>query len=430
MKKMMEERIMKLKLKVISLCVIAAVLVAAAGALYSCASARVSAGELSAEYESKREGEVKVADGFTDAAMKFYTELFKSVVAGEEKDENVLVSPLSVYTALSMTANGARDKTLSQMEDTLGLDIDKLNESMAAYIEGLPSSDKYKMSMANSIWFRENELTVSPDFLQKNADYYGASVFSAPFDKSTVKDINKWVKEKTDGMIEDIVDDIPPSVVMYLINALAFDAEWETIYNKNDVSEGVFTTADGKEQKVEFMTGEEDKYLKLDNAEGFIRYYKDRKYAFAALLPEEGVDIADFIASLDAEALSDSLKNAASELVIASIPKFEYDYDTELSKTLTSMGIVNAFDPDKADFSGIGTTGLGNMFISKVIHKTYIAVAERGTRAGAATVVEIDTESAPLIEHTVKLDRPFVYMIIDTQYNLPIFIGSVMEIDD
>ncbi|HPU18523.1 MAG TPA: serpin family protein, partial [Bacillota bacterium] len=231
-------------------------------------------------------------------------------------------------------------------------------------------------------------------------------------------------------MIEDIVDDIPPSVVMYLINALAFDAEWETIYNKNDVSEGVFTTADGKEQKVEFMTGEEDKYLKLDNAEGFIRYYKDRKYAFAALLPEEGVDIADFIASLDAEALSDSLKNAASELVIASIPKFEYDYDTELSKTLTSMGIVNAFDPDKADFSGIGTTDLGNMFISKVIHKTYIAVAERGTRAGAATVVEIDTESAPLIEHTVKLDRPFVYMIIDTQYNLPIFIGSVMEIDD
>ncbi|HOQ15056.1 MAG TPA: serpin family protein, partial [Bacillota bacterium] len=101
-----------------------------------------------------------------------------------------------------------------------------------------------------------------------------------------------------------------------------------------------------------------------------------------------------------------------------------------LSKTLTSMGIVNAFYPDKADFSGIGTTDLGNMFISKVIHKTYIAVAERGTRAGAATVVEIDTKSAPLIEHTVKLDRPFVYMIIDTQYNLPIFIGSVMEIDD
>ena len=160
---------MNFKIRVISLCVLAAMLAVAAGVLYSCAAAKVSAGELSAEYESKREGEVKVADGFTDAAMKFYTELFKSVVAGEEKDENVLVSPLSVYTALSMTANGARDKTLSQMEDTLGLDIDKLNESMAAYIEGLPSSDKYKMSMANSIWFRENELTVSPDFLQKNA---------------------------------------------------------------------------------------------------------------------------------------------------------------------------------------------------------------------------------------------------------------------
>ena len=274
---------MKLKLKVIALCVIAAVRVAAAGALYSCASARVSAGELSAEYESKREGEVKVADGFTDAAMKFYTELFKSVVAGEEKDENVLVSPLSVYTALSMTANGARGETLSQMEDVFGLDIATLNESMAAYIEGLPSSDKYKMSMANSIWFREKELTVSPDFLQTNADYYGAAVFGAPFDRSTVDAINKWEKEKTDGMIEDIVDEIPASVVMYLINALAFDAEWETIYDENDVSEGVFTTADGEEQTGEFMTGEEDKYLKPDNADGFIRFYKDRKYAFAAL---------------------------------------------------------------------------------------------------------------------------------------------------
>lgn len=420
---------MKLKLKVISLCVIAAVLVAAAGALYSCASARVSAGELSAEYESKREGEVKVADGFTDAAMKFYTELFKSVVAGEEKDENVLVSPLSVYTALSMTANGARGETLSQMEDVFGLDIATLNESMAAYIEGLPSSDKYKMSMANSIWFREKELTVSPDFLQTNADYYGAAVFGAPFDRSTVDAINKWVKEKTDGMIEDIVDEIPASVVMYLINALAFDAEWETIYDENDVSEGVFTTADGEEQTVEFMTGEEDKYLKLDNAEGFIRYYKDRKYAFAALLPDEGVDIDDFIASLNAEALSDALTNAASEFVIASIPKFEYDYDVELGKMLTAMGIVDAFDPDKADFSGIGKTGLGNMFINKVIHKTYISVAERGTRAGAATSVVMDVTSEPIEQHTVKLDRPFVYMIIDMQYNLPIFIGAVMEID-
>lgn len=362
------------------------------------------------------------------AIANFAVELCQNSVSSAE---NALVSPLSVLCALAMTANGAKGETLTQMENVYGISVQELNEYLYTYLERLPSGDKYKVSVANSLWFKDDEkMTVEQCFLQANADYYGASVYKAAFDDTTLKDINAWVSDNTDGMIENILDKIPDEAVMYLINALAFDAEWENIYEESQVRDGIFTAESGETRNVEMMYGSEHQYLDDGSATGFIKYYADWKYAFAALLPNEDVSIADYVASLTGDGLMSTLQNAQSVEVKTAIPKFESEYSVEMSEILKSMGMTDAFDADRADFTGLGQSDAGNIFISRVIHKTYIAVDEKGTKAGAATVVEAEAgEAAPAEEpKTVYLDRPFVYMLIDCETNLPIFIGTVMDI--
>ena len=148
-----------------------------------------------------------------------------------------------------------------------------------------------------------------------------------------------------------------------------------------------------------------------------------------ALLPNEGVSVDEYIASLDGESLNALLSNAKHTAVSAKMPKFETEYDVEMSKVLQSMGMIDAFDGNKADFSGLGTSSAGNLRINRVIHKTFISVAEKGTKAGASTVVEVTDESAPMEIKSVFLDRPFVYMLVDCENNLPFFIGTMMDVE-
>lgn len=360
---------------------------------------------------------------YTDFVVRLFQEC-----ASQEEGSNVLVSPLSVMNALAMTAGGAREETLAQMEKLLGADLDSLCSYLQSYHEGLPSDEKYKLHSADSIWVKDSgSFTVSPDFLQKNAEGFHADIYLTPFDDSTLKDINCWVSENTDKMIPEILDQIPEDAVMYLINALAFDAEWQEIYKEYQIREGLFTCEDGAGQAAEMMYSSEYAYLQDTQAQGFIKYYHDKKYAFAALLPEEGISIEDYAASLTGEGLHALLANPAEIPVEAAIPKFEVQYDILLNDILISLGMTDAFDPAAADFSGLGSSPGGNLFINRVIHKTCITVDEKGTKAGAATAVEVNCESAvePAEPKIVYLDRPFIYMIIDCEENLPLFIGAV-----
>ena len=344
-------------------------------------------------------------------------------------DKNTLISPLSVLSALAMVANGAEGDTLAQMETVFGLNVDTLNSCLKAYTDALPKSEKSKLSLANSIWFTDDaRFTVNDDFLQTNADYYGADIFKAPFNPITKNKINSWVKEKTDGMISEILDDIPAEAVMYLVNALAFEAEWDSIYKKTQVHDSIFTTESGDERKIKMMHSDEYGYIGDENASGFIKYYKGRNYAFAALLPNEGTSVGYYIESLTGEALHSMLTNPENVSVDAGIPKFEFEFDAELSSVLLKMGMTNAFHDELADFSSLGKSTAGNIFISRVLHKTFISVAERGTKAGAATVVEMTDKGMSLPGKSVILDRPFVFMLIDTETSLPFFIGTVMDI--
>ena len=392
---------------------------------------QVSANNLMKDVPAKAVDVLPDMDAGSAAAADFGVRLFQTSM---EEGKNTLISPLSVLYALAMTTNGADGNTLAQMEQVLGMDCDNLNSFMLAYLGLLPESEKYKMSLANSIWFKDDpNFIVEQSFLQTNADYYGAGAYTAAFDAGTRNDLNNWVKEHTDGMIQEIIDEIPDEAIMYLVNALAFEAEWVDVYEKHQVREGRFTMEDGTRQDVEMMHSQEYTYLEDNLATGFMKFYKDRRYAFVAILPNEGVTVSDYVDSLTGEHLQNLLTSPQDITVYASMPKFETEYDIEMSEVLQEMGMTDAFDWKFADFSRLGTYNVDgmNICINRVLHKTFISVTEQGTKAGAATAVEMVVEGAAEIQEyrEVVLDRPFVYMLIDCETNLPFFIGTMMDVN-
>ena len=369
--------------------------------------------------------EVPAAD--TAALTDFGLDLLRQC-AGEG---NVLLSPASVLSALGMTANGAGGQTLAQFEEAFGLPLEELNAALSA---ALPEDDGI-LACANAIWFNSrNGLEVDRSFLQTNADWYGAGLFSVPFGSDTPKEINQWVSEHTRGMIPSILDQVQENAVMYLVNALAFDGEWVKPFDSCATMQGTFTREDGTEETADFMHGEEYAYLEGEKVTGFLKSYRDGSYAFAALLPGEGVTVAEALDSLSGGAVGTMLDSVSSQEVIIALPKFTVDYDAGLEDVLPALGIVDAFDPSSADFSGIGTAADGgpSLFISRVLHKTHLSVDELGTEAAAATVVEM-TEGAMELEEPPKqviLDRPFLYMLVDLDSGLPLFLGTVMTVED
>lgn len=287
------------------------------------------------------------------------------------------------------------------------------------------------MKLANSIWLKDTPtLHVEDAFLQKNADSFGAGIYSAPFDDATKKSINDWVGKHTDGMIPEILDEIPQDTVMYLVSALAFDAKWDRPFKSYEVWDGAFTARNGQEQTGDFLHGAVGQYLSDEHAEGFLKPYADGKYAFAALLPDETTNIENYVNQLTGERLHAILASPIDESVEIALPKFKAEFSAELSKNLKALGMTDAFDGANADFTALGTSDEGNIYISRVLHKTFIQVDEEGTKAGAATAVEAATESAALYPHSVLLNRPFVYMIVDLETGLPIFLGALTALPE
>lgn len=381
---------------------------------------------LSEKFEAQSAEGAKADEEFIMAQTKFALDLMQKSVS---EDTNTLISPYSVMQALSMTANGADGETLAEMEKALGgISIDKLNEYLYTQRTSQPNDEKCKLSTANSIWYRNDyEATILPEFLQKNKTYYDADSFKAPFNESTVKDINNWVDEKTDKMIPEIIKDINSNTVAFIINAVAFDAKWMEQYEENQVSSGTFTAYDGNVQKAEMLNSVEHFYLEDENASGIYKYYAGKKYAFAALLPDEGISVTDYVAGLTPESLNKILSSPKYESVNCTLPKFSYDYENELKDELQSMGMNQAFMMGIANFSKMAKASLS---IDKVIHKTHIELTESGTRAAAVTAVEITENAVIMPDVSLVFDRPFVYCIVDTETSLPVFIGTLMTIPE
>ena len=420
-----------MKKKHIILIVIAAVLLAAVVLLMLLLigkeeTLQLSSEDLMADVRGEPVEAAEKLDVYGPAVADFSLRLFQSAM---EPGENSLISPLSVLSTLAITANGADGETLGQMEDVMGLCEEDLNLFLYSFMELAEEREINRIHLANAIWFREDDsLTVEPEFLKTIATYYDAGIYKATFDDTTRKDINSWVSDRTQGMIPEILTEIPEEAMLYVVNALGFEGKWQNIYYDLQVHKRTFTTESGEEQTMELMYSDESYYLSDEKATGFMKPYQGGKYAFVALLPNEGVSVEEYVMGLTGEHLYEMLSAPEETFLHAGLPKFEMDCDYELSDVLLSMGMTDAFDMEWADLTRMGSSEKGNLYLSRVLHKTYISVTEEGTRAAAASVEELPAGEPPNPKE-VYLDRPFLYMIIDCETCTPLFMGTVMTME-
>ena len=385
--------------------------------------------------------ENKTADQlFTENQMRLAIQLLQKSTE-EFEGENVLISPLSVQLALAMAGNGASGETRIQMEKLVGgkLSLEELNQYLYTFTSRLQAKGDAKFEIANSIWFRDDKgLNIEQDFLQLNANYYGADAYRSPFDDSAVDAINQWVDVRTDGMIPKIIDEISPSTMLYLINALAFEAQWKDTYDERDVLEGEFSALGGTVQPVEYMYSEERSYLENEHVVGFKKSYKGGKYSFVALLPKENSEkaLANWVSNLSVTELTEILGKPIEGRVKAKLPKFSCDFSWKVNSALENCGMINAFSQLSADFSKMGIYKNSNgeqesFYIGNVMHRTFITVAEQGTKAGAVTSIDVPGSAEPGHQevYEVYLERPFLYMVVDDLTNLPVFIGVLTNVE-
>lgn len=389
--------------------------------------AGVPRGESAADYDFKNQTETPEAyEKFSQAASTFAAGLLKETAV---QGENTLLSPLSAYFSLAMAQNGAQGETAQEMKKVLGAGVisaDNINACSNYLIQRLTAfnGESGSLKIANSLWAAKG-LDILRGFLQKNANFYSAGVYSADFSSpSAAQDMNSWLSYQTGGMINQLVEKTQEDDAMYLLSTIALEDLWATEYTSDHVSSAAFRLQDGTEKEdISFLNGKE-RYIHSDSAQGYIKNLKTLPCRFAAILPNAGVSLKDYMKSFDETELSTLLASASGTgFAQTQTPVFQFDFDVSLKTPLQNLGIKSAFTQD-ADFTKI-SSGNG-LRLSDVVQKTYIALGPQGVKAGAATQAEIKM-GAENLENSVVLDRPFLFLIIDNESNIPVFIGALYD---
>ena len=392
--------------------VLLCLLLAAALLLPSCVT--LSAAERSKGYSRKETDPGALAADFPDVYRRFAFTLFDGLGEGEK-----LISPLSAMLCLGLIENGMSGETLADTEKMFGTDAASMNRSLYALVHSLYTGDGCRFTSANSLWYRASHTDPLPSFLQTNADWYGAEVYRASFDDSTVKDVNKWAEKKTDGMIKELPIEFTADDVMLLMNAVCFDAKWEKTYESDQVRKNMtFTAADGGTKTVTMLSSEEGTWMENDRFTGFSKNYRGNGWSFAAFLPKEGYSLSD----MDAESYAELLSGKTGDSVSVLMPEFTADFHFNFTDILKAAGMEKAFSPD-ADFSAM--YGEDDARLRTVEQNTFIDVSRNGTKAAAVTWGMVDSEGAIEYQKEIVLDRPFVYAIVDNATGLPVFLGTV-----
>lgn len=357
---------------------------------------------------------------------KFAFDFFKEIANSETKD-NFMVSPVSLSLALGMVYNGADGETKTAFDEVLNystplLEVNQFNKDLINKLSS--SSDGSVMEIANSIWIEES-FFVKDEFINLNKDYYSAKVQNLDFGNSASVDIiNDWVSNKTHDKIPKIIDQISPSEVLFLINALYFNANWKYKFDEEDTQNAPFYKNEIETVQSKMMNMTENvEYFKNDLFSSIILPYQEDKFSMVILLPNEQKSTNDIISNLNAESWTTWLENYYATEIKITIPKFKLEYKNQLNDELEIMGLGVAFTGN-ANFSKISDIPLQ---ISYVLQKTFIDVNEKGTEAAAVTVVGVFVNSIGSQFKLFNVNKPFVYVIKENITGSICFIGRVGE---
>lgn len=337
------------------------------------------------------------------------------------KNENVLISPLSIATAMNMALNGAQGETQREMRESLGLGkltSAQINDASRTIGQLLVNADpKVKLRIANSIWAEQQAVFKEP-FLKLNQDVYGARVEKLDFaDRKSVETINGWVKDATEGKIASILDSIKPEDRMFLINAVYFKGTWADPFNKELTSEAEFTKGDGEKTKVAMMQAKTNVgYLDDKTMKAVALPYGNGRLEMVLMLPK--IKDADFRKAMLTTPVPRTLPK---DEVMVKIPKFKVEDDYELKDALEALGMKLAFT-EKADFSALSQEKL---LISSIRHKTYMEVDEQGTEAAAVTSISVGTTAVPTDPKEFVADKPFYLALRERETGIVLFLGYI-----
>jgi len=348
----------------------------------------------------------------------------------ESGDNNLMISPLSITQALSMTYNGADGETKTAFENVLhftGQTADEVNQAALDLTTALLEVDsKVDIKIANSIWYRE-DFSVEQDFINANQTYYDAEVSDLDFNNPASKDIiNNWVDEKTNHKIEKIVDNISGDDIMFLINAIYFKGGWKTEFESKNTEDKPFYLNDGTTKNVETMHVENDFSVSYEETFSAIELpYGQGNYSMLILLPNDESSLSELVSQLDNQNWNELIQKMSVPISRNLwMPKFKFEYENSLKDELIDLGLGNAFS-DYADFTGINKDG--GLNISRVKHKTFIEVNEEGTEAAAVTSVVVGVTSAGPGMNLFAIDHPFLFVIKEKYTNAILFVGTVTD---
>lgn len=383
-----------------------------------------------------------------DDTTAFALDLYHQVRAGT--GDNIIVSPLSVALAIAMTYAGARRDTADQIASALRFTLPEplLHETFASLTSDLVDRGNQELDdqqgrgegglrIANALW-GEQDYPFDPAFIDRLAAHYDAGLQRADFRNnpdSARDDINAWVEEQTQDRINDLVPDgaITAITRLVLANAIWFYGAWQHTFEERNTRDEPFHLRDGDSIDVPFMVQTESfAYAALDTMQAVQLPYTSPGFAMTILLPDDGqFDAAED--AFDPDALHAALANLDRTEVRLYLPKFEFEFSASLADTLQALGMTDAFDPARADFTGMvenGTPPPGeNLVIGDVLHKAFIAIDEEGTEAAAATAIIMETAADAMPDEPIELriDRPFLFAIRDTRTGAILFLGRVTD---
>lgn len=363
----------------------------------------------------------------------FDFDLFRQVAEDEREGEayrNFFLSPESLRIALMMAYNGAAGETAGAMASVLGIEgmtLEEANRSMSELLKLLKETGRgVEVEIADSLWAKE-DIDFKDDFIERNQEYYSAEVEQL----TTPGPINEWVDEKTQGKITEIVDEIKPNTILFLINALYFNGEWTNEFEESRTSEEDFTLQDGSTIKASLMHQSGTyRYMENDVLQAVeIPYGEEEEAGMLIFLPRNPEDLTSVVEQLSGEKYDEWVSQMASSDGDIAVPKFKLEYEKSLNDTLEALGMGIAFDPGKADFANMvaaESVGGENVYISEVLQKTYLDVNEKGTEAAAVTSVEVGVTSAPVTDRfEMVVDHPFLMAIRDSETGTILFMGLI-----
>ncbi len=364
-----------------------------------------------------------VSNGTTSFAFDFIHALQKTQPA----NENFFVSPLSLHMALGMLLNGAEKETAAEIQKALKMDAVALADLNAAYktlINDLPVADsKVSLGLANSVWYR-NDFSVENDFQSVLKNSFESEVTGLPFDDAAKDRINKWASDKTNGKIRQVIDQIKPDHVMFLLNALYFKGDWKTRFDSKKTQDVSFKLENGQSKNVRMMYAESDFEVGAGVGYNAVRLpYGNGQFNMTLLIPNGSNTIDQVFKDITSDEWSQlNTVRMAKRGITVGLPKFTLEYSAQLKETLQALGIQTVF----AKGAQLGKINKAeSLMVDFVKQDTYLGIDENGTEAAAVTSIGMVATSAGPEPPRYICDRPFGLVISENTSNSILFVGRI-----